>query len=188
MLRELHFIDLSSDDSSPKKRIEMIYHKRNTSIAKPEFVSVILLLVAIISSCGDPQPASTSLSVGHSTAPNDSVVMNPPTTRLTAPKVFYYDYTEQRGTKDAIEMSEADALEALNGLPEEDGNFLGMELSDGNIVQFMYDGNKSGWFLDIPDPETQQSYNADVTIDDVKKIVSDIFAGKTANEIQNAYK
>jgi hypothetical protein len=104
------------------------------------------------------------------------------------PKVFYWDYDEQRGTEEAIMFSKEDALAEMKKLPETDGNFFGLELSDGKIVQFMYDGGKKTWFLDIPNPVTQESYNADLTIDDVLKIISDVYDGKSADDIKAAYK
>jgi len=147
----------------------------------------IWALCVLGTSCSEPKTTEQTTQV-QGTDSDTITSVHKTTERLTTPpKVFYYDYTEKRGTEDAIDMSQDDALAALKSLPEEDGNYFGMELSDGSVVQFMYDGNKSGWFLDIPDPKTQESYNADVTMDDAVNIIGDVYGGKSADDIQAAY-
>lgn len=144
-------------------------------------LSIILL---VLSSCGETRETETTPVVIEE-APEQNQVADP--VKMAEPKIFYYDYTEQRGTEDGIVMSEGDAVAEIQNLPATDGNFFGMELSDGTIVQFMYDGPKATWFLDIPNPVTQESYNADITMDDAVKIIEDIYSGKSADDIKAAY-
>lgn len=141
-------------------------------------------LILLTASCGETKQPETQPTVEET--PKQDQVKDPVT--LAEPKVFYYDYTEQRGTEDGIVMSKGDAVAEIQNLPATDGNFFGMELSDGTIVQFMYDGPKATWFLDIPNPVTQESYNADITMDDAVKIIEDVYSGKSADDIKAAYK
>ncbi len=143
-------------------------------------------LILLSTSCGETyQPNADSVPVAKEVTANDQP--SEPVA-MSDPKVFYYDYVGQRGAEEALVMSKEDALTEMKNLPEEDGNFFGLELSDGKIVQFMYDEKKATWFLDIPNPVTQDSYNADVTRDDVLKIISDVYDGKNADDVTAAYK
>jgi hypothetical protein len=142
-------------------------------------------LILLVSSCGETKETERPLAVVEE-VPEQSQVKDP--VIMAEPKVFYYDYNEQRGTEDGIVMSKENAIAEMQNLPESDGNFFGMELSDGTIVQFMYDGPKATWFLDIPNPVTQESYNADLSPEDVEKIISDVYDGKSADDIKAAYK
>lgn len=139
-----------------------------------------LILLAV--SCGETKQPET-------TADSEDVLSQEfiEPIAIIEPKVFYYDYVEKRGVEEALVMSKEDALKEMENLPATDGNFFGLELSDGSIVQFMYDGNKATWFLDIPNPVTQESYNADVTMDDALKIIGDVYGGKSADDVRKAY-
>lgn len=148
-----------------------------------------LPLAFILVSCGDEskEPETQVVHDNHADTQTTSNIATPPADMNTDPKVFYYDYDEQRGTEEGIPMTKEDAIAELKKLPETDGNFFGMELADGKIVQFMYDGNKKTWFLDIPNPVTQESFNVDLTLDDAVKITGDVFDGKSAEDIHEAY-
>lgn len=146
-------------------------------------LTILSVCALTFMSCGETKQPETPAVVEDQ---QEQTNVTPPVT-MGEPKVFYYDYTEQRGVEEALVMSKEDALREMKNLPEADGNFFGMELSDGSIVQFMYDEKKATWFLDIPNPVTQESYNADITMDDAVKIIGDVFGGKSADDVKAAY-
>lgn len=150
----------------------------------------LLLYSTLVLLCASCSESSTNAGTVSSENVDTPPAMQEPPDPVVyeAPKVFYYDYTEQRGVEEALVMSKEDALKEMQNLPASDGNFFGMELTDGSIVQFMYDEKKATWFLDIPNVVTQESFNADVSRDEMLEIIADVFGGKTAEEIQLAYK
>lgn len=150
------------------------------------FLFLFTALFAI--SCGDKPvtEANDSLNDTASTS-TDNAVVKPEASSVT-PKVFYYDYTEKKTSGDEpLAMTEDEAVEVLKTLPVSDGNFFGLDLGDNGVVQFMYDA-KGVLTLDIPDPETMESFAQEVTLDEALKIVGDVYDGKSADDVKEMMK
>lgn len=148
-----------------------------------------LCIIAVFAfSCSD-QPASEPYdSVPPAAQDSGSTSAAQPSASFAAPKVFYYDYTEKRTSGDEpVDMSKDEALEILKTLPVSDGNFFGLDLGDRGIVQFMYD-DKGTLMLDIPDPETMESFQQNTTLDEALKIVGDVYDGKSPDDVKEMVK
>ena len=100
-------------------------------------------------------------------------------------KLYYWDYDMDGGiASDKPEQTTlTDALQYMEELSETDGNFLGFELADGKIIQFMHDENL-GLLLDIPDIEEGGSYTKTLDLDACLQIIRDLYNGKKPMDIE----
>lgn len=143
-----------------------------------------LLSVVFAASCGEPADniISGSNDTAVKAAADENVTRN--TDDVKPPKGFYWNYDVPTGVEEAVDMTEEEAVKIMTELSESDGNFFGLELWDGSIVQFMYDGQNKTWFLDIPNPVTQESHNSDVTRDEVIEIIHQVYDGADSDVIK----
>jgi len=99
-------------------------------------------------------------------------------------KLFYCDYDRDESIEsdDAEHMTAAQAVSLMENLFFSDGNFLGLELPGGEIVQFMYD-DAQGLLLDIPDVEKGGSYVKAIDREECLQIIRDMYDGKKPGDI-----
>jgi hypothetical protein len=151
-------------------------------------LTVLLLLLLLFSSCANEQTDTRSSTDTHELKSDTSdtqatkpVSTNPAT---ALPEVYYWNYDTNTGIEKARVMSHDEAWEIMETLPATDGNFFGLRRGD-DIVQFIYDDNL-GLLLDIPNTDSG-GYEKVVSMDECEKIISDVFAGKSGDDVALAY-
>ncbi|TND10478.1 MAG: hypothetical protein FD123_120 [Bacteroidetes bacterium] len=100
-------------------------------------------------------------------------------------KLFYWNYDADEGVSsdDHYEAPLEETIECMENLPDSDGNFLGLELPDGEIIQFMHDDNR-GLYLDIPVVNEGGSYAKVIDISACLDIIRDMYTGKKPRDIE----
>lgn len=100
-------------------------------------------------------------------------------------KVFCCDYDsgESITSEDECLLSVDESIECMESLSDTDGNFFGIELPDGAIVQFMHDDNR-GLILDIPDVAEGGSHTRVVDPAMSLQIIRDMYNGKSPRDIE----
>lgn len=99
-------------------------------------------------------------------------------------KVFYQDYDsgESMESDDEYMAPLEEALEIFEGISDTDGNFFGLELESGEILQFMHDENR-GLVVDIPVISEGGSYTKITDMPSALQYISDMYAGKKPLDI-----
>lgn len=99
-------------------------------------------------------------------------------------KIFYQDYDtgESMDSDDEYMAPLIEAQEIFEGISETDGNFFGIELESGEILQFMHDENR-GLLLDIPAVAEGGSYTKVTNMPEALQYISDMYSGKKPLDI-----
>lgn len=99
-------------------------------------------------------------------------------------KIFYQDYDsgESMDSDDAYRATLIEAQKIFEGISETDGNFFGLELDSGEIVQFMHDENR-GLVLDIPVVAEGGSYTKITGMPEALQYISAMYSGKKPLDI-----
>ena len=102
---------------------------------------------------------------------------------MTTLKLFLWDVeTDEEISGDTpLEASPKLAIEKLQALSKEDGSFIGFELDNGSIVQFMWDDEEI-LNLDIPSPNG--GYEKVVSLSEAENIVERLFTGLNPKAIE----
>ncbi len=151
--------------------------------------ALFLVAAFFVISCGDKSADEARDSVKDTTSSSSTNTMATPTgTSSVTPKVFWFDYTEKKTSGDEpVDMGKDEAIQTLQALPVTDGNFFGVDLGRNGIVQFMYN-EKNVLLLDIPDPVAMESFQKEITMEQAVKVVSDVYDGKSADDVKEMIK
>lgn len=144
----------------------------------------LIVPVLLLMSCGDNKEPENALTDTSSllTQPVNEPAMEPAS--MNQPKMFYWNYDENKGVETAAFVPQDEALKTMESLPDTDGNFLGLEMAEAEIVQFMYQDGR-GLVLDIPNVD--EPVDKVITMEQCVKIIKDLYAGKSAGDIAKAY-
>jgi len=99
-------------------------------------------------------------------------------------KYFHCDITDYNNDEDeSNDVFSADGtldeiLQDFFDLPEEDGSFLGLENEQGQVIQFMWEGDNN-WLVDIPVMEKEGSFQKHADYDGCVDFIEQFFNGGT---------
>lgn len=153
----------------------------------------IALALVFTISCGDNSTETASddsttkedSGVAKDSSQNNNTTISPMTATLNdPPSVFYWNYDTNKGIESPEALTKEETIKLMNELPDSDRNFLGMKLADESIVQFMYQDGR-GLVLDMP--TLAQPVDKVISLEDCIHIIESVFAGKSADDIAEAY-
>lgn len=100
-------------------------------------------------------------------------------------KIYYQDYDsdESMESDDEYMAPLYEAREIFEGISETDGNFFGLELESGEILQFMHDENR-GLVLDIPVTAEGGSYTKVTDMASALQYIGEMYSGKKPRDIE----
>jgi hypothetical protein len=158
---------------------------QNTTKLTPMIRNLLLLslVTSLAIACGDNNTSASDDSVAtnnNDKSNNESSNNTTMSTTPSAPKVFYMNYDTNEGIEDPVEMTEEEAIKILKELPTTDGNFMGMSLSNDEVVQFMHQDGR-GLVLDIP--MVAEPVDKVITLDQAVQVIKDAYSGKSAEDI-----
>ena len=87
-------------------------------------------------------------------------------------RVFLMDYERDRDipAEEPITRTLEETLDEFDRLSDTEGNFLGICLPGGGVVQFIYD-DEEGLTIDVPQPERRGSLTRSASFDECRRII-----------------
>ena len=100
-------------------------------------------------------------------------------------RLFYCDYEKDEDipSENALQCKEEEALDYMRNLSGADGNFLGIILPDEKTVQFMQQEGGSV-YIDIPAMEMGGAYTKETSLEEVLKVISEVYGGMDPLDIE----